>query len=67
MSQVFSIGLGVSNVISERALSRLTWLPSRHVHKTKLCIGAAHGIGKMVTSLPPDDVRKALQVNPHQA
>lgn len=67
MSQVFSIGLGISNVISERAFSRLTWLPSRHVHKTEKYIGAVHGIGKVVTSLPPEDVRKALQVSPHQA
>ena len=36
-------------------------------HQTELSIGAAHGIGKVSTSLPPDDIRKALQVSPPQA
>ena len=36
-------------------------------HQTELIIGAAHGIGKVSTSLPPEDVRKALQVSTPQA
>ena len=36
-------------------------------HQTELSIGAAHGIGKVSTSLPPEDVRKALQVSLPQA
>ena len=36
-------------------------------HQTELITGAAHGIGKVSTSLPPEDVRKALQVSPLQA
>lgn len=49
------------------AASRQTWLLSRDVHQTERCIGVAHGAGKVSTSLPPEDLRMALQVNQHQA
>ena len=35
-------------------------------NQTEQSIGAAHGIGKVSTSLPPEDVRKALQVSTPQ-
>lgn len=65
MPQVFSIGLGVSNVISEYTSS--LWLPDRHILRTDESIGVAHGIGKVSTSLPPEDVHTALQVNQFKA
>ena len=40
------------------------WVTLLSDHQTELSIGAAHGIGKVSTSLPPEDVRKALQVSP---
>lgn len=67
MPQVFSIGLGISNVVSEYSSSIPTCLLSRPVHRTEQCIGVAHGAGKVSTSLPPEDVRVALQVNQDQA
>ena len=44
----------------------LVTLSSCHL-ETELSIGAAHGIGKVSTSLPPEDVRNALQVSPPRA
>lgn len=61
MPQVFSIGLGISNVISEYTWS--SWLPNRHILQADQSVGVAHGSGKVSTSLPPEDVRTALQVN----
>ncbi|KAL9134164.1 MAG: hypothetical protein Q9175_004658 [Cornicularia normoerica] len=42
-------------------IASVTCLPCRHGHRTEQSIGVTHGAGKVSTSLPPEDVRMALQ------